>query len=103
MPSPADFSDLFDPCRTMHDANNAYKECLDILREAHRLCMARIVATRDAAESPRRKILEPQEATEAALKRSYDARVKAWAAGQGIPFQRVSKKLRDMYEEAHPE
>ena len=100
MPSPADFSDLFDPCKTARDVDDAYHTGIGILQEAMRLAHQRLEDLRDE-RTPKINNRTAPAATEAALKRSYDATVKRWAAQQGIPFKKVSKKLRELYEEAH--
>ena len=103
MPLPADFSDLFDGCKTHHQANEAYKEGVRILQEALRLTHVRIVTLRDAP-TPTITKQSPQNDAQAALKavqRSHDAAVRNWAARQGISFRRVNKKLREAYDEAH--
>ena len=109
MTSPADFADLFDPCRTMKEAHEAYKEGIRVLQEAHRLSMARIVAERDRAVSGKPAKRSPQNEpqtplrTDLAVKHSRDHAIRQWATAQGISFQRVNKGLRAMYDEAHPD
>ena len=105
MPSPADFADLFDPCRTMRDSHEAYKEGIRVLQEAHRLCMVRLVAERDRVSAGKPAKRSPQTDAQVALvvKQSRDAKIRNWASQQGIVFQRVNKGLRAMYDEAHPD
>jgi hypothetical protein len=106
MPSPADFAGFFDDCRTMRDSHEAYKEAIRVLQEAHRLCMARLVAQRD---SPTSKVRTAPGASQdglrpdLAVKRSRDALIRNWAAKEGISFQRVNRGLRALYDEAHPD
>ena len=101
MPLPADFADLFDPCKTARDVDDAYHKGIGVLQEAMRLAHQRLTDLRDE-RTPKISDRTAPAATEAALKRSHDATVKRWAAQQGIPFKKVSKKLRELYEEAHP-
>ena len=100
MTSVGDFADLFDGCRTHREANDAYKEGLQVLSEALRQAHVRIVTVRDGPGCAVVKRTAP-EASEAALKRSYDTIVRQWATMEGIPFRRVNKRLREQYEEAH--
>ena len=104
MTSPSDFGDLFDSCKTFRDSNEAYRQGVTILQEAHRLCMSRLVKERDSDAVPKRTAQnEPQgpQAVDLAVQRSKDAQVRRWAEMEGISFRRVSKKLRAAYEEAH--
>jgi hypothetical protein len=100
MTVPGDFADLFDGCRTHREANEAYTEGIQILAEALRLAHMRIVAVRDAPIATV-TVRTPEQKSEGALKASHDTAVRQWATTQGIPFRRVGKKLRKMYEEAH--
>ena len=80
-----------------------------MLQEALRLAHLKIVTDRDApipSERVRKPKNEPQvplDGKEKAVRKSHDAAIKRWATTQGIPFQRISKKLRDLYDEAHHE
>ena len=95
-------TDLFDGCRTHRQVDDAYHQGIYALQEAARLAHTRIVADRDglAKRTPQNANEGPLDASQA-VQRSHDSQVRRWATAQGIPFQRVSKKLREMYEEAH--
>ena len=105
MPSPADFSDLFDPCRTHRAADDAYREGIYVLQEALRLAHVRIVTVRDAptATVTKRTAQDESERALRAIQRSKDTAIRNWATQEGVVFKNVSKKIRALYEEAHPE
>ena len=103
MPLPAD---LFKDCKTHRQAEDVYRQEICSLQEALRQAHTRIVTARDA---PAPKIISTAPQTEPrgplradlAVQRSHDALVRQWATQQGIVFRRVSKNLREMYDEAH--
>ncbi len=100
MTSPADFLSLFAECKTERETNNAYHRGIGILQEAHRLALVKVIARRDTT-SPLREAQKAVQDPLVAIQRSHDTLIRQWATAQGIPFQRVSKKLRELYEEAH--
>ena len=162
MTSVADFLPDFANDTTIRETEATYKRLIDLLREAHRQSMARIVEARDGnrdttvkrqrsdedlhtptvrnwairqgmvltggrinkthkeayrkahadtssdapglvdVESPRHEVPSPPGQSQGLMVADTET-VRQWAIGEGIEFQRVSKNLRAMYEEAHPE
>ena len=103
MTSPSDFGDLFDSCKTFRDSNEAYRQGVTILQEAHRLCMSRLVKERDSDAVVKRKPSEPSEGPLVA--KSRDVAIRNWALSVGhvLKRNRVNKEIRAMYDEAHRE
>ncbi len=98
MTSVADFLPNFANDTTIRETEATYKRLIDLLREAHRQSMARIVAARDGAATT-----VTRKATNTDL---HTPSVKNWALRTGVilpPSGRVTKAIKEQYRAAHAE
>jgi len=98
MTSVADFLPDFANDTTIRETEATYKRLIDLLREAHRQSMARIVATRDGTVAT-----TTRNTTNTGL---HTPTVKNWALRTGVilpPSGRVTKAIKEQYRAAHAE